>query len=278
MKFAPRNVLHAAQSVTESATGIFRQAILGLSLGMVAFGAQASSYEDGLMAYAIGNYAKAGEHFMAAADAGDAGAEHMLMRMFEEKKLFAKDMQRETMKWTRKAADKGVVHAQFALGKMYVEKGDLKAGIEMYHKAADQGHPDAYYQLGEVLAQGGKGVAADKQESVRLYQIAASEFDVYAQKGSADAQYKLAGMYQQGLGVKTNIVLTLKWMEKAALQGHALAQLSLGRIYAEGVDVQRDMNQARYWLDLAAAQGEADAKVLLGKLDDEGAINIALAY
>lgn len=274
MNFAPRHVLHTAHS----AKGIFRKAILGMSLGIVAFGVQANAYEDGLMAYAIGNYVKAGQNFIDAADAGDAGAEHMLMRMFEENKLYAKDVQTETLKWTRKAAEKGVIHAQFSLGKIYAQQqGDVKSGIEWYRKAADQGHPDAYYQLGAVFAKGGKGVDADAQESVRLYQIAASEFDVYAQKGSADAQYKLAGMYQQGLGVKTDVALMLKWMEKSALQGHALAQLSLGRMYAKGVDVQRDTNLARYWLDLAAAQGEKDAVVLLSKLKADEGTNVALA-
>jgi TPR repeat protein len=230
------------------------------------------------MAYAVGNYAKAGQNFMEAADAGDAGAEHMLMRMFEEKKLYAKDMQAETLKWTRKAAEKGVVHAQYSLGKIYAEKqGNAKAAVEWYRKAADQGHPDAYYALAAVFADGAKEVRADAEKSVRLYQIAASEFDVYAQKGSADAQYKLAGMYQQGLGVKTNIALTLKWMEKSALQGHVLAQLSLGRIFANGVDVPRDTNLARYWLDLAAAQGKQEAVVLLSELKAAEDTNIAFA-
>lgn len=274
MNSAPRHTLHVAQSVT----GIFRKAILGLLLSIVAFGAQANAYEDGLMAYAIGNYAKAGQNFMDAADAGNAGAEHMLMRMFEENRLYAKDMQAETFKWTRKAAEKGVISAQYSLGKIYAEKQDnVKAAVEWYRKAAEQGHPDAFFALGEILADGAREVRADADESRRLYQIAASEFDVYAQKGSADAQYKLAGMYQQGLGVKTNIELTLKWMEKSALQGHALAQLSLGRLFANGVDVPRDTHLARYWLDLAAAQGEKEAAVLLGKLNAAEETNIALA-
>jgi len=274
MIFVPRHT----QNATRSAPGVFCKVIIGLSLSIAAFGAQADLYEDGLMAYAVGNYAKAGQHFMDAADAGNAGAEHMLMRLFEENKLYAKDIQAETLKWTRRAAEKGVVHAQLSLGRIYAEKqGDVKAAVEWYRKAAEQGHPDAYYQLGAVFAKGAKGVEADTQESRRLYQIAASEFDVYAQKGSADAQYKLAGMYQQGLGMKTNIVLTVKWMEKAALQGHALAQLSLGRLYAEGTDVPRDVREARFWLHLAAAQGEQDAVVALNKLKASEDTKVALA-
>ncbi len=262
------NAPHHTENATGSATVIFRHAILGLTLSIVSFGAQANLYEDGLMAYAVGNYAKAGQDFMGAADAGEAGAEHMLMRLFEEKKIYAKDLQAEALKWTRRAAEKGVVHAQYSLGKIYAEEQDnVKAAVEWYRKAAEQGHPDAYYQLGAIFTKGAKEVRADADEGRHMYQIAASEFDVYAQKGSADAQYKLAGMYQHGLGMKVNMTLAMKWMEESALQGHALAQLSLGRLFAKGIDVPRDTHQARYWLDLAAAQGEQDAAVLLSEIN-----------
>jgi uncharacterized protein len=257
--------------------GMFRKAVLGLALSTLTFAAQADSYEDGLMAYAVGNYAEAGQRFMDAADAGNAGAEHMLMRLFEENKLYAKNLQAETLKWTRKAAERGVVHAQYSLGNIYAEKqGDMKAAVEWYRKAAAQGHPDAYYRLGEIYAKGAKGVGADAQESRLQYQIAASEFDVYAQKGSADAQFKLAGMYQQGRGMKANMTLAMKWMEKSALQGHVLAQLSLGRMFAQGADIPRDTYQARFWLDLAAAQGQQEAVVLLSKLKAEEDTKLAL--
>ena len=274
MTFAPRHTLNAARSVQ----GIFCKAVIGLSLSIAAFGAQADLYEDGLMAYAVGNYAKASQDFMGAAEAGTAGAEHMLMRLFAEKKIFAKDLQAETLKWTRRAAEKGVVHAQFSLAKIYAEdQGNVKAAVDWYRKAAAQGHPDAYYQLGAIFTKGAKEVRADADEGRHMYQIAASEFDVYAQKGSADAQYKLAGMYQQGLGMKVNMKLALKWMEKSALQGHALAQLSLGRLYANGIDVPRDTHQARYWLDLAAAQGVQDAITLLSEINAGKDATIAMA-
>ena len=215
---------------------------------------------------------------MQAADEGNVGAEHMLMRLFSENRIYAKDLAQETLKWTRKAAEKGVMQAQYALADIYAEKqGDAKAAVEWYRKAADQGHAEAYYKLGAIYENGAKDVKADAQESTRMYQIAASEMDVFAQKGSADAQHVLAGMYQQGQGVKKDMAMALRWWEKAAMQGHAVAQLSLGRLYARGGDVQRDTNLAAYWLDLAAAQGEQDAVVLLSELKSAEGTNIALA-
>ena len=255
-----------------------KKLFIGLSLGAAAMTAQADAYEDGLIAYTIGNYDGAGQAFAQAADEGNAGAEHMLMRLFSENKIYAKDLAQETLKWTQKAAEKGVMQAQYALANIYAEKqGNAKAAIEWYRKAAEQGHAEAYYKLGALYEHGAKDVTADAQESVRLYQIAASEMDVFAQKGSADAQNVLAGMYQQGQGVKKDVAMALRWWEKAALQGNVLAQLSLGRLYAQGEEVERDSNQATFWLNMAAAQGEQDAVALLNELQIKANTNIAMA-
>ena len=256
----------------------WKKLFIGLSLGAAAMSVQADAYEDGLMAYAIGNFSAAGQAFAQAADAGNTGAEHMLMRLFSENKIYAKDMEQETLKWTRKAAEKGVMQAQYALADIYAEKQDnAKAAVEWYRKAAEQGHAGAFYKLGALYEHGAKGVDSNALESARLYGIAASEMDVFAQKGSADAQHVLAGMYQQGQGVKKDVAMALRWWEKAALQGHTMAQLSLGRLYAQGDDVQRDSNQATFWLNMAAAQGHQDAVVLLSELKMNANTNIALA-
>jgi hypothetical protein len=240
--------------------------------------AQADLYEDGLMAYAVGNYGEASQLFMDAAAQGNGGAEHMLMRLFSEGRVYAKDMEQETQKWARKAAERGIMQAQFALAEIYAARQDqAAAAVEWYQKAAQQGHPEAFFKLGEIFEQGAKGVAANAAESVRLYQIAASEFDVFAQKGDADAQNLLAGMYHQAQGVAKNMQLAIKWWEKAALQGHAVAQLNLGRLYAIGDDVPRDANQAAYWLNMAAAQGLGEAGNLLAGLERELGSTVALA-
>jgi len=257
---------------------VWKQLFIGLSLGAVAMTAQADAYEDGLMAYAVGNFVKAGEAFTQAADEGNVGAEHMLMRLFSENKLYANDLAQETLKWTRKAAEKGVMQAQYALADIYAEKqANAKAAVEWYRKAAEQGHAEAYYKLGAIFEHGAKGVDSNAQESARLYQVAASEMDVFAQKGSADAQHVLADMYRQGQGVKKDMAMALRWWEKAALQGHVLAQLSLGRLYAQGDDVQRDSLQATFWLNMAAAQGAQDAVALLDELKSHEGTKIALA-
>ena len=262
---------------------LLKNTLFGLVLSTVLFNAQAELYDDGLMAYTSGNFTKAGELFMAAAEKSSPGAEHMLMRLFTEGKLQAADMDKETLKWTRKAAENGIKQAQFQLAEIYAKKqGDIKQAIQWYRLAADQNHPAAFFELGEIYKKGAKNLAADAQISTRMYQIAASEFDVYAQKGDPEYQYALAGMYQHAKGVGKNMRLAVKWMAKSAQQGHVLAQLDLGLIYARGVDVTRDVNEAKHWLNLAAAQGtslaSSSANDMLEKLNQGEDATLAFAH
>jgi len=251
--------------------------ICGLVLGASAFSAQADNYEDGLMAFAVGNFQEAGRLFMNSADEGNAGAEHMLMRLFSEGKLYSSSLDNDTLKWTRKAAERGIAQAQFALGELYIKRDDAKSAVTWYRKAIVQGHPGAYYKLGQLLEKGAAGLSADRNESRHLFSIAASEFDVHAQKGDATAQNTLASMYEKGQGMNKNIKMAAKWYDAAARQGYALAQLNLGRLYASGNGVPRSTYQAAYWLDLAAAQGLREAQILLSEIKRSGKDSVALA-
>ena len=50
-----------------------------------------------------------------------------------------------------------------------------------------------------------------------------------AEQGVPDAQYRVAIMQQNGLGVVRNELQAVRWMRAAAERGHALAQHGLGR-------------------------------------------------
>ncbi len=251
--------------------------ICGLALGVSAFSAQADNYEDGLMAFAVGNFQEAGHLFLDSADEGNAGAEQMLMRLFSEGKLYSSNPDDDTLKWTRKAAEHGIAQAQFALGELYVKRGNAESAVTWYRKAIAQGYHTAYYKLGQLLEKGAEGLRADRRESQHLFNIAASEFDVHAQKGDAVSQNTLASMYEKGQGMGKDIKMAAKWYDASARQGYALAQMNLGRLYASGNGVLRSTYQAAYWLNLAAVQGLHEAQVLLSKIKRSGQTDIALA-
>lgn len=255
----------------------FCKAIFALTIGLFASNALADSYEDGLMAYTSGNFSKAGEYFMDAAEHGNAGAEQMLMRLFSEGKLHSQNSNKEVLKWAQKAANDGIMQAQFVLADLYANKfGRYKDAIKWYRLAAKQGHPVAYYRLGEIYKNGAGEVKADSGTSNQMYQIAASEITVFAQKGNPEQQYLLGDMYHNAKGVNKNMKLALKWMGESAMQGNAQAQYSLGSLYAMGKDVDKDLSKAKYWLQMAAAQGYGSAIAMLEELKRRGNAEVAL--
>ncbi|MGO9118251.1 MAG: tetratricopeptide repeat protein [Desulfomonilaceae bacterium] len=73
-----------------------------------------------------------------------------------------------------------------------------------------------------------------------------------AEKGNAEAQLKLAQMYQEGKGVAQNLQEAFNWSKKAAEQGLAQAQFFLGQMYATGKGVAQDVKEATKWIEKAA--------------------------
>ena len=81
-----------------------------------------------------------------------------------------------------------------------------------------------------------------------------------AEAGSADAQYKLGSLYQQGEGgVKQDDKLAAEWFARSAEQGNADAQFALGFAYRGGFGVPRDEIQSYVWFDLSAKHGNEQA-------------------
>ena len=68
------------------------------------------------------------------------------------------------------------------------------------------------------------------------YKAAAPIIRRFAEQGDVDAQYQLAFMYEQGLGVKTDFAAAAKWYHAAAEQGDAAAQMNIATLYEDGLD------------------------------------------
>src|SRR3989344_4931560 len=81
-----------------------------------------------------------------------------------------------------------------------------------------------------------------------------------AEKGNANAQYNLGGMYANGRGVARDDAEAVKWYRKAAEHGYAQGQNNLGAMYANGRGVARDDAEAVKWYRKAAEQGLALAQ------------------
>jgi hypothetical protein len=81
-----------------------------------------------------------------------------------------------------------------------------------------------------------------------------------AEQGSADAQFNLANLYQDGNGVPQDHAEAVKWYRLSAEQGYANAQNNLGLKYERGNGVKKDNVYAYMWWEIAASQGNEVAR------------------
>jgi TPR repeat protein len=87
-----------------------------------------------------------------------------------------------------------------------------------------------------------------------------------AEDGNVSAQFDLANMYADGVGVPKDEKKAIVWFEKAANQGYDKAQNEIGVRYYIGNGVEKDMSKAATWMEKAAKQGMAGAQLNLGQL------------
>lgn len=104
--------------------------------------------------------------------------------------------------------------------------------------------------------------AADSED----YRAAQRIWEDLADNGHAEAQFRLAELYHQGLGTPADIEQAIHWYTRAAQQEHVDAQNSLGIIFADGDGVETDVATALKWYRLAARQGDPGAQFNLGTL------------
>ena len=87
---------------------------------------------------------------------------------------------------------------------------------------------------------------------------------VLAWLGVAEAQFQLAVLYDNGVGVEKNLQKAAQWFRKAANQGHVLAQYSLSVCYDTGSGVEKDAAKAFEWCMKSAKKGFAQAQYNVG--------------
>ena len=127
----------------------------------------------------------------------------------------------QAFEWYQKAADQGLIVAMFVLAQKY-ELGqgircDSEKAIGWYRIAAEGGLAEAQFALAEHLL-------CEEEEFANQWQEAAFWFHKAAEQGHSDAQLRLAGMYEDGLGLTEDLVAAEYWFRKAAEQGNLQAQ------------------------------------------------------
>lgn len=90
------------------------------------------------------------------------------------------------------------------------------------------------------------------------YEEAFSLWMPLAKKGSSQAQFNIAFMFEKGLGVTKSEVDAAKWYLSAAEHGDVSAQSKVSNLFEAGVGVTKDLDKAAYWSALAAKRSAKD--------------------
>ena len=118
--------------------------------------------------------------------------------------------------------------------------------------------------IGSILAESSDAWDAYKKGN---YKAAFNEWLPLAEKGSADAQFNIAGMYAKGYGVMMDDNISFDWYKNAAEQGHPKAQYNLGLMYLIGSGATKSRSEAKHWLRLAYDNGIKEVEAIWNKYE-----------
>jgi TPR repeat protein len=154
------------------------------------------------------------------------------------------------------AADEGDPQAQYELGFMLLyglgRPRDVSAGSTLLYRAAIAGHPKAQMQIA-VNYIFGKNGTVDGAEAIKWLSLSAKQNEGYA-------LYYFGYCYYEGIGVIKNDEQAAAYLLRSAQAGIPEAQYQLGRFYYEGVLFTENHEQAQSWFQAAVLQGHPDAK------------------
>lgn len=203
--------------------------------------------------------AAAADYWERAAKLGNVHAQYALGKLWLETRGGSPA---QAVRWITKAAEAGNAAAQYTLGKLclsgeIVEK-DAARAVELFTLSAGQGNEYASYRLGRMYLSG-EDIPRDEREAVRWLALS-------AEKGNQYAQYTLGKLYLTGEDIPKDVEKAVCWLGQSAGQGNQYAQYALGKLYLTGEDIPKDVEKAVCWLERSSNQGNQYAQYALGKL------------
>lgn len=164
--------------------------------------------------------------------------------------------------WYEKAAEQGVPEALFQLAMIFLdggeEFGDRDRAWRLMQQAADAGHRIAQFNYAQMLA--------DRDTTPAGQERAVAYYEKAAQAGLADAQYAMAEILRTGAGGRApDEAGARRWLEEAARQSHDTAQIDLGTQLVESAG-ENSQKEGFAWLMRAAAAGNPAAQNRVAKL------------
>lgn len=120
---------------------------------------------------------------------------------------------------------------------------------KLWMEAAQQGHPEAQFNLAYYCMKGMGGPANPVE--------AATWFRKSADQGNPRAQFWMGNCYENGIGVQKDMVEACRWFKLGAEKNHRECQGTMGFRYGMGEGVSKDLTQSFEWFWCAAQNGDA---------------------
>lgn len=170
----------------------------------------------------------------------------------------------EGLRLIQRAADAGSAEGQHRLALVYItgdagQPRDATRAVELFAKAAAQGHRRAQLNLGTLYFRG-QGVPRDLIQARAWLEQAAMDGDVYATYALGRAMSESAPPAAADSTRATDL------FRRAAEKGHMRAALRYGLALAEGSGVKQDLAAAQRWLIQAQQNGVPEAALALGDM------------
>ncbi|WP_374663599.1 tetratricopeptide repeat protein [Acinetobacter sp.] len=147
--------------------------------------------------------------------------------------------------------------AQFELAEIYMQSENdehVELAEEWALKAAQLGHVEAMYWLGEGYAVYAKDMLEDDPEESKTYFEHAHRWLEQAAKHDHPAAIlELANFYRRGDVVEKDVAKSIALVQQSAKLGEVQAMRDLAFIYANGLGIDADEDQADYWTEQANA-------------------------
>lgn len=166
----------------------------------------------------------------------------------------------KAIEWLETAAENGVPDATFQLARIYlagdIVERDHDRGMRLYLEAAEKGSIDAQLKVGELYRRGRGSLERNTNKAVHWYRLAADRGDSVAHMELA--KISLRWPYTREEAGMTDEEEAVGWLMRAAERGDMEAQANLAAYYLEGRWVERDTLKAGQWLRKAAEAAEKD--------------------
>jgi TPR repeat protein len=243
----------------------------------------AAEQGDGDSQERMGSYCLHGSHglskdpteairwYKLAVEQGISGAQYSLGKCYLNGDGVDKDLN-EAFRLFQLSADNGSMSGLFAVIRC-IDRGEgvtlnISKAIELFVENFRKNHV-IHYEIAEIVEEGSPELQCyigiglmnptncswfkNVDQGVKLLRKA-------AEKGFAEAQFRLALFCQDDPTWREEPNESLKWIRIAANQGHAASQIELSNRYADGVGVPLDDVLAYMWANLAGVSGNEIAK------------------